>query len=465
MINQDYIRQKIKILEICSPVDVSKQCLAILESFITLDRPEQKEFAEAIYAMAEKNAAHKPLLFCYAKLVLAFSLFYREQYEEAFPMLTEAQNSFTDLNDPDGAAVSMVIQAGIYRTFGNVDLALKASWAAHERLVKSESLQHFLMACNINMASIYLERHHDDKAIPLFSDTLEMAKKTNKYYWVVYALHGLGKVYLGQKKYSEAQECFEQAMEASERYGNPVSVSNSLSELGNYYFAEGDYEKAEHFHQQSLALREQNGYTGGAITSCIRLGEIYMQHHKTGEAIEILNKGLQLADKINVKVKMYPIHKLLSKIYESKNEWLSSLSHFKQFHDLHEQVEMEDNARKIRNAQMIFEVEQTQKENAIIKKQKAEIEKKNIELQETIDKLTRARIGKKARAITLFIAIVLFILEDFILHFALSMVNSNNYFISIAVKMVIIFSLGPINKTVEAYLLNKVIKKKREVLV
>jgi tetratricopeptide (TPR) repeat protein len=462
---QDFIRQKIKILETCSPVDVSNQCFVILESLIALERSEQREFAETFYAWAGKNAESKPLLFCYAKLILAFSLFYRELYEESFPILTEAQNSFTELNDPDGAAVCMVIQAGIYRTFDQVDLALKSSWAAHGQLVKSNVFHHFLMACNINIAGIYFERHHYDEAIPLFKATLEMAEKTNKYYWMVYALQGLGKVYLMQKKLAEAKACLEQAMAASERSGNMVSVSNSISELGNYYFAEGDYEKAEQFHQRSLSLREQNQYTGGAITSCIRLAEIYIRQKKTDDAIEILNKGLKLSDRIKVKVKMYRIHSLLSEIYADKNDWQLSLTHFKQYHDLYEQVELEDNARKIKNAQMVFAAEQTKKENVIIKKQKAEIEKKNLELQESIDKLTRARVGKKAKAITLMIAIVLFILEDFILHFALNMVNSNNYFISLAVKMVIIFSLGPINKAVEGYLLKKVIRKKKEVLV
>src|SRR6185503_8079273 len=118
-----------------------------------------------------------------------------------------------------------------------------------------------------------------------------------------------------------------------------------------------------------------------------------------------------------------------------------SLFHYEQFHELHEQVELEDSERKLKNAQAVFEAEQTMKENIIIKRQKAEIEQKNIELQETIDELTRARIGKKARAITLIIAIILFIVEDTILHFALKIVPADSYFLSLIVKMVIIFSL------------------------
>jgi hypothetical protein len=90
----------------------------------------------------------------------------------------------------------------------------------------------------------------------------------------------------------------------------------------------------------------------------------------------------------------------------------------------------------------------------------------SIELQETIDELTRAKIGRKARAVTLVIAIALFILIDTILHFTLAIIPANNCFILLMVKMGIIFSLSPINKGIEGYLLNKMIRKKRkEVLI
>jgi len=175
---------------------------------------------------------------------------------------------------------------------------------------------------------------------------------------------------------------------------------------------------------------------------------------------------LKLAEQIKVKLKMYQIHLLLSEIYEHKGDLKKSLFHYKLFYDLHKQVEIEDSARKLKNAQMVFEAEQTKKENIIIKKQKELIEKKNIELQDTIDELTRAKIGKKARAFTLVIAISLFIIDDFILHYALTALPANNYFISLIVKMAIIFSLSPINRAIENYLLRKVIKKKKnEVLV
>jgi tetratricopeptide (TPR) repeat protein len=275
----------------------------------------------------------------------------------------------------------------------------------------------------------------------------------------------LGKIYLAQKKFPEARECLEKALTVAEKFNNATSHCNSLSEMGNYFFAAENFIEAEQFHKRALALREQNNFTGGAITSCIRLGEIYIKHSKPDEATEILNNGLLRSEQLKVKPKMYRIHLLLSEIYQSKNDLEKSLFHYKQFHELREQVEVEDSARKLKNAQMVFEAEQTKKENIIIKKQKEEIERKNIELQETIDELTRARIGKKARAFTLIVAIVLFVAEDPILHYAL-LVTGDSYFLSTAVKIVIIFSLSPINKAIETYLLRKVIKKEnKKVLV
>ena len=266
---------------------------------------------------------------------------------------------------------------------------------------------------------------------------------------------------MAQQKYPEAKACLESAMEAAEKYNHPISISTSLTELGNYYFAIGNFAEAENYHTRSLVLREQHQLIGGAITNCTRLGEIFIQQFKPEEAITIIEKGLTLANQIQVKAKMYQLQLLLSEIYQRKNDLVKSLFHYKLFHKLHEQVELEDNERKIKNAHLVFEAEQTFKENVIIKQQKALIEKKNIELQETIDALTRARIGKKARAITLVIAIVLFIIEDSILHFALDLVSSDNYFISLSVKMIIIFSLSPINKAVEHYLLKKIMKKRK----
>jgi tetratricopeptide (TPR) repeat protein len=442
------------------PATVRKLSMQVLENYTFLSKAEQEEFEERFYKKALEYATVNPILFCYAKLLHAYNLFYREHYDAVLPLLTSTHDLFVELDDQPGASLCLLLQGNIYRTFGNVDMALKSLLAAHMQLKTDPLFVHFLMACHVNLGGIYFETNNSGEAIPHFKTALEKGEETGKFYWIIYSLHGLGKIYLAQKNYPEAKLFLDRAMKVADENYHPLSTCNSLSEMGNYHFATEDYKKAEAYHIQALNLREQNHFIGGAITSCIRLGEIYAHQHEFKKAIPILEKGLALAEEIHVKLKSYQIHFLLSRIYEQKNLLKKSLFHYKQYHILHGEVAIEDNARKIKNIQLVFEAEQTKKENVIIKRQKREIELKNFELRETIDELTRTKIGKKARAITLIIAVILFIFQDFILGFVLTVLPSKNYFISLIVKMAIIFSLSPINKGIETYLLKRLVKKK-----
>ena len=456
------ISQLFNDLKNCPSAEISKYFAPATDLFPLLTKAEQNEFAQTFYQWAAKNADREQLKFCYAKFLSAMNSFLSEQHETALNLVTEARIQFDEQNDQDGIGICASLMGGIYRTLGNIDLALKTLWESYGLLKQSDTYSHFLSACTCNMASIYLEMHNHDEAVLLFKITYEQCEKVDDHFWINYALHGLGKVYMLQHKYPEAKEFLEKAKLLADKNKNPLSISNSITELGNYNFQSGHFNEAEQLHKQALIIREQHNFIGGAVTNCIGLGEVYMKQSKWEEALNILGKALALAEQIKVKPKIYEVHWLLSEIYESKNELKKSLIHFKLFHRVREQVEQEDNLRKLKNAQLIFEAGQTQKENAIIKKQKAEIENKNIELQQTIDELTLTRVSRKAKTFTLGIAIILFIFEDSILHFALHILSSDNYYLSLLVKMGIIFSLNPINGAIKKYLLRKVIRNKKQ---
>jgi tetratricopeptide (TPR) repeat protein len=129
----------------------------------------------------------------------------------------------------------------------------------------------------------------------------------------------------------------------------------------------------------------------------MNLGDIYNKQGKFNDAIKMLSNALKLAEEIKVKVKMYQIHQLLSNIYLGMGNITDSLAHYKSFHEIREDVNHEDLDRKVKNQVQLFQAQQTQKENAIIKVQKIEIEKKNIELQETLMNSPWPRSVKKQK--------------------------------------------------------------------
>jgi len=438
-------------------------CEQMVEQFPVLIKEEQKDFSDSFYKWAEKYKTKSPLIFCYAKHMQLANNFFCEQHETVLAEGPILQKAFRENNEPAAVAAITVLLGSIHRTLGNIDLSLRSLWDAYGQLNKLGRFRHYKTACRFHIGSIYMELNNDDEALAILKDTLSLAKACQDSIMTVYTLHGLGKLYLKQKNYTNARLVFEEAMEAANKAATASLVSVAETEMGNYYFETGNFDESEILHSKAVETRLVNKFIGGAITNYIRLGEINIKQSQPDEAISVLNKGLALAEQIKVKPKMYQVHFLLSEIYHCKNDLVRSLFHYKQYHCLQEQAGQEDNVKKIKNVKLVFEAEQTKKENIIIKKQKTEIQKKNMELQDTIDELTITKAGKKAKAFTLLIAMVFFIFEDSILHFIFHLLPATNFWVSLAVKMVFIFSLKPINSAIEHYLVKKVIKKKARV--
>jgi tetratricopeptide (TPR) repeat protein len=309
------------------------------------------------------------------------------------------------------------------------------------------------------MANIHFDMGDFPEAQSMFNLAYEESTRADDFYFAIYGLHGLGRVYMQQGKSAEAEDMLQRAIMLAEQHENPLHISNSLTELATFRFQSGNLDEAEALSARALSIREQHRLLGGAVTNCLRLGDIRSRRSQWTDALRVLTRALVIAEELKVKPKIAQVHLQLSELYERMLDAEKSLFHYKRFHELREQVEREDNAKSLADAKAIFEAEQTRHENIIIKEQKAEIQRQNRELQDTIDELTRAKIGRKAKALTLAVAIVLFIFQDALLRTALRLLASNNYFLLLGVKMAIIFSLSPINRGIERHLLKQVMRK------
>lgn len=97
------------------------------------------------------------------------------------------------------------------------------------------------------------------------------------------------------------------------------------------------------------------------------------------------------------------------------------------------------------------------------------LEENNIELQQTVDALTKARVGRKATTIVLAIAVILFLLVEGILEpiiddWADATFTTRDYKtpISLGIKLMLALLLRPIEVLVEKALMKNVAKKKME---
>ena len=392
--------------------------------------------------------------------------FLGDNYDRAQTYLNKAHETFSALKDEDGLAATSLSMGFNYRGIGELDMALKYGLPGMTRLEHSGGFKMFLIIGYYWIGGIYTDTGHCDEALDLFRKGLEVDFPAGLENMDARLTNGIAGVYMKQKKYSLALEYYLKALDRCETTTERTFKARGLTDLGDYYLKMGNYPEAIRYNEEALAIRRQMKIQNGEITNLMNLGDIYYKQGKSSKAIEVLSQALKLAEEIRVKTKMYQIHHLLSDIYLGTGNITESLAHHKAFHEIREEVNHDDLDRKVKNQVQLFQAQQTQNENAIIKAQKQEIENKNIELQETIDELTLAKISKKAKALTLGIALVLFVFQEQIVEVVLHLFKSENRLLSLAIKIVIIFSLEPLNKTIEHYLLRKVIKKKKkEVLV
>lgn len=460
MTDLEDVTRHLTALQSSPPSELHTHFSRALRQFRFMPRDERRELADRFRRWAnETDSAEfaRP----YAVLLQGVDRFMSEELHATLQLVTEARATFVERDDPEGLGLSAMLIGAVYRTFGNFDLALKVLVEAFERLKASGKYPVFLAATANSIGNIDFETGHLGEALEMFNVTYEESTKADDFYFGIYGLHGLGRVYMEQRSDAEAMEMFHRALELAERHANPLHTANSLTELASFHFRAGRLDEAASLSEQALEIRERHRLLAGAVTSCLRLAEIHCLRSQWTETRARLEHALSMAEELKVKPKIAQVHRQLSDLYERMRLPTKSLFHFKRYHALREEIEREDSERRLADAKVMFEAEQTRRENVVIKEQKAEIERKNRELQDTIDELTRARIGRKAKALTLAVVIVLFIFQDAILGTALRLLASDNYFLSLGVKMAIIFSLSPINKAIEHHLLKGVMRQER----
>jgi tetratricopeptide (TPR) repeat protein len=461
MTDLEDVTQHLKALEQCSATEIHAHYSPALRRFRFIPRGERRRCADSFAEWASAAPTHAPLKLGLAVFLQGMDRFIDEDHQASLQLLTRARALFTECDDREGLGLCAMLTGATYRTLGNFDLALKMLWEGFELLKASGRYPIFLAATANSLANIHLDMGNHDEALAMFNVTFDESTRAADFYFNIYALHGLGRVYMHQGQAEHAAEMFRRALALAEQHDHPLHISNSLTEFATFQFRSGNLDEAERLTERALAIREQHNLMGGAVTNSLRLAEIHLTRSEQSQALAVLTHALVIAKGLNVKPKIAQVHLQLSELYERMQQPEKSLQHYKHFHALREDIEREDSARSLADAKAIFEAEQTRKENVVIKEQKAEIQRQNHELQNTIDELTRAKIGRKAKALTLGVAIVLFIFQDAILRTALRLLASNNYFLLLGVKMAIIFSLSPLNRAIEHHLLKKVMQKER----
>lgn len=214
----------------------------------------------------------------------------------------------------------------------------------------------------------------------LYQQAITLFEREQDYRGQALALNNMAMCVLDNGHTVKALSLALQAIEMVQSIDYPALETACLATIGDIYLRQGNPPQALKYLHLALDIAEKNNFVRDKALLLLHLGQIYIQQRKWKSAYTNFHSALALFQKANEKVNISECHRMLSELYERQGKFAQALNHYKQFQQIKEQVYNEEAAEKLRNLQVMHEIETT--------KQEAEIHRlKNVELQAALEKV------------------------------------------------------------------------------
>lgn len=197
----------------------------------------------------------------------------------------------------------------------------------------------------------------------------------------------IGTVLQHLERYQQALPFHEKSLRLFQETENQLGIARALNDLGTAYHAIGRYAQSAECHKESLVLREAYGNRQAVTTSLINLGKLYTDEGNIDQALSYLKRALETAEALEIKPRMHQAHHALATAYERIGDYERALTHFKAFHDIHEQVLGDETNTRLKTLEVQHEVSQAEREAALERQQRELVEEKNVALETLLGEL------------------------------------------------------------------------------
>lgn len=306
------------------------------------------------------------------------------QYDSAlfYTAKSEEINNRLDLN-----AIQLNvygIRALVYLYQANYPLAIKnqlSSIRCNEKVGDKRSLDYDLN----NIAMCYNEIGDFEKAIYYLKLQLPIAQSRNDLYTLSGCYQEFGNAYMNKQQYKLALTEYHKAMEVSKQRNDKGRLGECHRMLGDALSALQQYDSSVfHYHQAINISKEINSQweyckTLISLSKTLyampdqqyrqELTTIFNTGFKNDLAISYAKEALELVLKTGELDMQRDAYKVLSELYESKNEMKQSFSYYKKYAIIKDSISSTEKTRSIANLQMQYESEKKEQQIVLLKKE------------------------------------------------------------------------------------------------
>jgi signal transduction histidine kinase len=284
-------------------------------------------------------------------------------------------------NDSEGIAHNYSNYANIYVSLGDSPSAIDYYQKALTIFAELKDEYAMGMVYN-NMGAMYFRLDESDKALGLFKETKEIAKRLNHRHLYATSLNNISNILHSQEKYEESIELDLEALEIQREIGDRYGEALSMGNLGSTYNSMGVNDKAIDFLTESISLRQILGDKIGEAEASLELGKLYAKLKKPARAKSFIKTSIDIGKSLNLYSHLSTCHQVYSDLLESTGEYKEALEQHKLHLQSWRKVFSEDSDKKVKNLQVLYEVDKQKKETEIYRLKNIELAQLNIEKNE-----------------------------------------------------------------------------------
>lgn len=266
----------------------------------------------------------------------------------------------------------------VYDSFGEYERGLNACLGGipiAERMGFKEELGDTLST----LGNIYSRLADYDQALQSYQKSLQIREELKGSRAIASSMNLIARTYTSKSDFENGLLYYQKSFQLREKINDPA-LSWTLLGLASLHEKKGDFSRSLEYY---LECKKRNDVVKDKrleLHCLLGISRYYIREKDTDATQDFLLTALKIAREIQAKPLLYEVHALLAELFEIRKDQGKALDHFKLFHALKEEVLNSESANRLKNQQISFAIERSEKE--------AEIERlRNVELKAAHDKI------------------------------------------------------------------------------
>ena len=243
--------------------------------------------------------------------------------------------------------------------------------------------------CMNNIAAVSFEQKQYDKAVSEFKKAIKMAYDSRDGKTIGRSLNNLAYVYLMSELNIDSAEYYGvRAVQFCETIKDNYLIAFGLRTTGDVLVQRGQYDKALKLYQRGIALSEASRNNSMRAATYHRIAKVYVHLGRNDDAIQVLLRNAEDAKKMGYREELERTYKVLSDIYHKLGQQDKAYSYLDQYTAVHDSIYTTQNSKQIALLQNEFELSLKQAQIELLTKdtdlKQKEISTQRVQLYATI---------------------------------------------------------------------------------